>query len=221
MNPFNIDMNFFTGKVLNRDLARTNLFRVQVNPQIIQKVLTDKNSKLFNGADAITFGTLGNAISTARQLVKKDFADLGLMCKAVALPGTAIETESNQTVKPFKTVPKYNTFAPFTLTFYADSDQSNKIFFEDWMNFVIDKQTGLVGYYDDYVTGIYVYTYDRKGVPTSLTYFHECYPSNIGAVNLSWDNNNEVMVYDVEFTYRWSTTTDANPASIYDTIAKN
>jgi hypothetical protein len=219
MNPFNIDMSQFKAKINESDLARTNLFRVQINPAIIYKVLADKNDKLFQGDTS--FGSLGAAIGTAKQLAKRDFYDLGLLCKGANLSGTSLETEVNQSIKPFKNVPKYNTFAPFTLTFYADTDQSNRIFFEDWQNSIVDRQTGLVGYYDEYVTGIYVYQYNRKGVPTSLTYFHECYPSSLGAIALSFDNNNEVMVYDVEFTYRWSTTLDANPASLVDMINKN
>ena len=219
MNPFNIDMGFFLSTINEKDLARSNLFRVQINPTIIAKVLVDKNSKLFKGN--FSLGNIGAAIGTARQIAKKNAADLGLLVKGANLPGTSLETEANQTVKPFKTMPKYNTFAPFTLTFYAETDQSNRTFFEDWQNFIIDRQTNLVGFYDDYVTGIYVYTFDRKGVPTSLTYFHECYPSNIGAMTLDFDSNNEVMVYDVEFTYRWSQTVDANPASIIELINKD
>tara|TARA_R110000851_G_scaffold151491_1_gene292713 strand:- start:1587 stop:2246 length:660 start_codon:yes stop_codon:yes gene_type:complete len=219
MNPFTIDMDQFTSKMLKSDFARTNLFRVQINPAIIQKVLTDKNSKLFG--DALNFGILGNAVGTARQLINKDFADLGLLCKGATMPGTAIETELDQAVKPFRTVPKFNNFAPFTLSFYAESDHTDRIFFEDWQNSIIDRQTGLIGHYDDFVTAIYVYTFDRNGIPTSLTYFHECYPTNIGSINLNWDNNNEVMAYDVEFTYRWSQTVDANPASVIDLINKD
>lgn len=237
MNPFSLNMENFSSEITKSDLARTNLFRVQINPAIIAKVIADKNNKLYSsvkkGIDngftspftsvqsSIDFiGQLGTAVGTINQISSLNKIDKGLMCKAVNIPGTSIETEISYSSKPFRTLPKYNTFAPVTLTFYAETDQSNRRFFEDWQNMVVDRQTGLVGYYNEYTTGVFVYTYDRNGKATALTYFHECYPTQVGAIQLNWDSNNEIMTYDVELTYLWSVTSDANPASIIELISK-
>ena len=49
----------------------------------------------------------------------------------------------------------------------------------------------------------YVTQYDRQGQPVQEYHFKDCWPANIGAIALDWDEKTAVEEFDVDIVYQY------------------
>ena len=96
------------------------------------------------------------------------------------------------------------TFDTWTVTVINDVDFAIRSAFEKWMNF-INKMEDATGVQDPaaYQPDAYVHQLDRDGSTLRTYKFHDVFPTNISAVDLSYETVDSVEEFTVEFQVQW------------------
>ena len=96
------------------------------------------------------------------------------------------------------------TFDTWTVTVINDVDFAIRSAFEKWMNF-INKMEDATGAQDPaaYQPDAYVHQLDRDGSTLRTYKFHGVFPTNISAVDLSYETVDTVEEFTVEFQVQW------------------
>ena len=166
--------------------VRPNLFMVQV---------TDLESNL-NDSDK----------------VKGTDADFTFLCRSAGIPASTIGTVE----VPFRgrviKLPGDRTFESWTITVMADESMEVRGYFEKWME-KLNKHENGAGYTADFASTLKVSQLargtsasDALKDPHSVVRsydFYNAFPTNIAQIDLSYDNNNTIAEYTVEFQYDW------------------
>ena len=131
------------------------------------------------------------------------------LCSSTTLPKQTIgTTEVAFRGRKLQLAGDSRTYEPWDITVVQDDfDVYNA--FEDWQNFINDtfsnKTTAEV---DMYKVDAIVTQLDRDGNPIKEFILHGCFPSDIAAIDLSMDTDDEVQTFDVTLTYDYFTTTN-------------
>lgn len=148
------------------------------------------------------------------ELVFPSFVPLGIvagqraqfLCKAAQLPASTIE---NIPVlyrgRPVNFAGE-RTFQPWTVSIYNDTTFNIRNAFEQW-------QAGIQSYSTtdgktnarDYQVDLNVHQLDRNGAIIKTYKFVDAFPTNIGAIALDFDQQNQIEQFDVEFQYNFFT----------------
>ena len=96
------------------------------------------------------------------------------------------------------------TFDTWTVTVINDVDFSIRSAMEKWMNF-INKMEDATGAQDPaaYQPDAYVHQLDRDGSTLRTYKFHDVFPTNIAAIDLSYETVDSVEEFTVEFQVQW------------------
>ena len=96
------------------------------------------------------------------------------------------------------------TFDTWTVTVINDVDFSIRSAMEKWMNF-INKMEDATGAQDPaaYQPDAYVHQLDRDGSTLRSYKFHDVFPTNISAVDLSYETVDSVEEFTTEFQVQW------------------
>ena len=96
------------------------------------------------------------------------------------------------------------TFDTWTVTIINDVDFAIRSAMEKWMNF-INKMEDATGAQDPaaYQPDAYVHQLDRDGSTLRSYKFHDAFPTNISAVDLSYETVDTVEEFTVEFQVQW------------------
>ena len=96
------------------------------------------------------------------------------------------------------------TFDTWTVTVINDVDFAIRSAFEKWMNF-INKMEDATGAQDPaaYQPDAYVHQLDRDGSTLRTYKFHDVFPTNISAIDLSYETVDSVEEFTVEFQVQW------------------
>jgi hypothetical protein len=96
------------------------------------------------------------------------------------------------------------TFDTWTVTIINDVDFAIRSAMEKWMNF-INKMEDATGAQDPaaYQPDAYVHQLDRDGSTLRSYKFHDVFPTNISAVDLSYETVDTVEEFTVEFQVQW------------------
>ncbi|WJZ48400.1 tail tube monomer [Synechococcus phage DSL-LC02] len=188
--------------------------------QLRNRTLDSFKSKLTGGgARPNLFECVITPPTWARPDGVNDFDEkLRLLVKTAGLPASNISPIQI----PFRgrtlSVAGDRSFDSWTITVINDSDFGIRRCFEKWMN-GINKHQDTSGYInpngtDGYQQTIAVHQLGRspytKGdtgstaVPVLRSYkLYGCWPSNVGAIPLSYDDTNSIEQYDVTFEVQW------------------
>ena len=131
------------------------------------------------------------------------------LCKAAQLPAATIEDIPVQYRGRAVHFAGERTFAPWTVTVINDTTFNIRNAFEIWSN-GIQNLTTSNGRTNprDYQVDLNVHQLDRNGAIIKSYKFVDAYPTNIGAIGLSFDTTNAIEEFEVEFTYNyWSSNT--------------
>ena len=144
--------------------------------------------------------------------VKGTDAYFTFFCRSAGIPASTIGTVE----VPFRgrviKLPGDRTFESWTVTVMADESMDVRAYFEKWMN-KLNKHENGAGYTDKFASTLRVSQLQR-GTSTSKALkdphkivrsyeFINAFPTNIAQIDLSYDNNNTVAEYTVEFQYDW------------------
>lgn len=127
---------------------------------------------------------------------------VSIMCNVANLPGRSIKTYENRHYGvPFK-LPFSAEYADISFSFITRTDLIERKFFEFWQEKVIDPETGLIQFYDDFKGDIIVKHLNLKGEVDYLIKLQDAYPVNLAEIGLGYSMSNEAMITSVTFTYR-------------------
>ena len=177
--------------------------RNQLNPPPLRKI-TDFKSKLTGGgARANLFEVVMNfpdAAPASSTVLDK----IRFLAKAANLPASNVA----QIDVPFRgrvlKVAGDRTFDTWTITVINDTDFSIRSAFENWMNKInrVSDNTGLTNP-ADYQSDAFVYQLDRTGSVLRQYHFYDIFPTQIGAIELTYDSNNAIEEFTVELQVQW------------------
>ena len=132
---------------------------------------------------------------------------------------------------PLENVPYGVNSQEFTLQFIVDKDSTIPEFFEQWMNFIINRdsfgganmrntQNGRdpyeVQYKDTYVAPmVNIQVYDRNQTNVMSYKIYDVFPNNIQSINLNWSDADQLMRLNVSFSFTdFRLITQNTPATI-------
>ena len=138
-----------------------------------------------------------------------------ILCKSAALPGSnlgVIEVPfRGRTVK----IAGDRTFDTWTATFFADSNMEVRGLFEDWANSINSHEGNTAERFlpnqstTGYMADLFVSQLekdDQVGGSVIRTYqLHHCFPTNVSAIDLAYDSNDQVSEFTVEWQYSFFT----------------
>lgn len=130
--------------------------------------------------------------------------ETSFMCKAASIPPSV----TGVIEVPFRgrvlKVAGDRTFEPLTITVINDTDFEVRDSFERWMNGVNEHRanTGLVNPVD-YQSDLLIEQLDKDGTVIKGYNFRGCFPSNVSEIELSWDTNDTIEEYTVEFQVQY------------------
>ena len=139
-------------------------------------------------------------------------ADFTFLCRSAGIPASTIGTVE----VPFRgrviKLPGDRTFESWTVTVMADETMDVRAYFEKWME-KLNKHENGAGYTADFASTLKVSQLargtsasDALKDPHSVVRsydFYNAFPTNIAQIDLSYDNNNTIAEYTVEFQYDW------------------
>lgn len=140
------------------------------------------------------------------------------LCRSAGIPASSIGTVE----VPFRgrviKLPGDRTFESWTVTVFADDNYAVRSYFEKWLDKLNEHRSG-AGYTGGSSANTFSSTLQvsqlARGTnvaganvtdPHSVirTYqFINAFPTNVSQIDLSYDNNNSVAEYTVEFQYDW------------------
>ena len=96
------------------------------------------------------------------------------------------------------------TFDTWTVTVINDVDFSISSAMEKWMDF-INSMEDATGSQDpaEYQPDAYVHQLDRDGSTLRTYKFHDVFPTNVSAIDLSYETVDSVEEFTVEFQVQW------------------
>ena len=164
--------------------ARANLFRVDVT--FPSSVITDANS---------TSGLLTQQMS--------------LLCKSAAVPGFTVGVIE----VPFRAgrrikIPGDRTFADWSVTVINDENHTVRSAFNAWVDYIstsdydsTSKAKG--GVAQDYYSTVLVSHLDAQGAVVRKYQLEMAYPTDVGALDLSYDSTDTISDFTVNFQYHY------------------
>jgi hypothetical protein len=172
----------FISQVKSGSIARTNRFAISFTPPA-------------NSGKPYLGGVEPNSL---RKLI--------LFCDQVQLPGVNYQTNQNRTFGEYREVPYEKIFDVINMSFYVDNDMKVKDIFDSWMGAIQDPVTRTFRYYDQYTSDMTIEVQDLNNKTRYAVKLFECYPKNIGAIQLDYASK-EVMKLTVVMQYKnWTAT---------------
>lgn len=165
--------------------------------------IDDFKSKLVGGGAR---SNLFRATVTYPGFAAGDIELTSFMCKSAQLPASTIETIE----VPFRgrqlKIAGDRTFEPWSITIINDTDFAVRNAFERWMNGVNghEENTGLTNP-TDYKADMIIEQLDKTGVAVKRYDFKGAFPSSVGAIDVSYDTENEIEEFEVEIQYDYWT----------------
>jgi hypothetical protein len=168
-------------------------------------------------------GLLGQTKATQFLMKPLNTAGLAFQCEQAILPGYNLNTVDQKIFgAPWSIAAQSGDYSPLELSFISAGDLWERKFFDDWMEHILPKGSkrttvesmvnasgvarpaGTVEYRDNYISTIQVISFHKTGVPNIRYTFEECFPVQVAAQQLSWDNQNEgsLLRMTVMFHYR-------------------
>ena len=170
--------------------------------------------------------TPSNVNTFFRQMFKNitdgDQREVSMQCHKIEFPGRNLDSTPDTNIYgPSREIVSGFSFAEITASFYQSNNYKEKQFFETWQRLCYDPNTFAMGYYDEYVGKIQIYSLDNDGLRRYGVELIECFPKTIAAQQLDALPSTVAQTCDVSFSYRyWKNLTDERdlPQRINDSI---
>jgi hypothetical protein len=180
--------------------------------------LTEFKGKIGYGIRPNLFQVSIPVLPTATSLASTYASDFTFLCRSAGIPAASVGTVE----VPFRgrviKLPGDRTFESWTITVFGDQNLKLRSYFEKWLD-VLNEHTSGAGYttslsysatlqVDQLFRGSGSSTADTKSPHSVIRsyQFINSFPTNISQIDLSYDNNNSIAEYTVEFQYDYWTT---------------
>lgn len=138
------------------------------------------------------------------------------VCKGAQLPASTLDnTPVNYRGRQVNFAGE-RTFAPWTVTILNDNDFLIRNAMEAWMNGINNNvsNTGLINP-SQYQVDMEVFQLDRNGNAIKSYKFTDAFPTEVGAIELNFDTNNQIEEFTVTFQYNyWTSTSSTSTGSL-------
>lgn len=157
------------------------------------------------------------------QLSFPSFVSLGViaglqaqfLCNAAQLPSSTIENISVLYRGRPVNFAGERTFSPWTISVYNDTNFNIRNALEQWSNGIQNNGTtnGITNP-ANYQVDLSVYQLDRNGATVKAYKFVDAFPSEIGDIQLGYDQGNAIETFNVTFQYNyWTSNTSTEGGS--------
>lgn len=138
-------------------------------------------------------------------------------CIATALPGQSIRSSdaNRHGLGVHEKMPFGLAYTDLPATFIADNKQDAcHTFWKAWLEHTASSQlnnngrtAGTIEYKDNLTATIQINEYDMDGSKIASVYIFEAYPLAVNDAEISWNDTNKLMMYNVVLTYyNWAFT---------------
>lgn len=133
-----------------------------------------------------------------------DKSTIQFMVKAAQLPASTLETVNVSYRGRQVKFAGERTFQPWQCEVYTDTDFSIRGLFETWINYM-QRPSNAGGTLDPaaYQTDMHVFALDRNETVLKSYKFVDAFPTEVGAIAVDWDTNNQVGMYNISFDYNY------------------
>lgn len=177
--------------------------RNQLNPPPLRRI-TDFKSKLSGG------GARPNLFEVVLSFPAVAPADSNTLDKARFLVKSAALPASNiaPIEVPFRgrtlKIAGDRSFDTWTITVINDTDFAVRSAFEKWMNAInrLSDNTGITNP-ELYQADAYVYQLDRDGSTLRAYHFYDVFPTNLSAIDLSYESGGDIEQFTAELQVQW------------------
>ena len=188
----------------NNGFAQPNKYEVLIFPP----------AKLGGGQNQNVFGGMER---------QSDLRKISLRAQNVTLPGRNLSTTQESNIYgPDREIVEGVTYADdISMSFQASSGLDERLFFENWQRQAFNEKTWNIGYYNDYIGQVEMYILDKQEQRRYGIKLWEVFPKTIGANELAYDSNDQIMLLPISFTFRYWTSLDQsqNPQiSVFDRV---
>jgi hypothetical protein len=137
---------------------------------------------------------------------------LAIQCETAQLPGKSFSTKEQRIYGPVRKFPYTATYtSTIDLTFRVGVDFVERSIFDAWQDIVMNSKTNMFGYYNTYVTDLFVHQFDREDQRIYSVKLIEAWPEAIQPIELSASTNNTYNRQTITFAYRQWEVTNAQP----------
>ena len=177
--------------------------RKQVNTIPLRKISDFKSRLSGGGARPNLFEVelaFPDAVAIANDVLQKS----RFLVKAAALPASTIAPVDIPFRGRILKVAGDRTFETWTVTVINDADFAIRSAFEKWMNAInkLDDASGLTDP-EQYQKDAMVHQLDRDGGVLRSYKFWDIYPTNISAIDLSYETTDTIEEFTVEMQVHW------------------
>ena len=176
--------------------------RNQLNPPPLRRI-TDFKSKLTGGGAR---SNLFEVVLSFPEVAPADTVVLDksrFLCKTAALPASTVASLPIAFRGRTLNVAGDRTFESWSVNIINDTDFAIRSAFENWMN-TINRVSDNTGVTDPalYQADAFVHQLDRDGSTLRAYHFYDIFPTNITAIDLSYDQEG-IEEFTVEFQILW------------------
>lgn len=154
-------------------------------------------------------GHLKNGLARPNRYVVDIIAPIGgdptiqIFCHTCQLPMRSLATFEHKThIGPPYKAPYSTNYEPVTFTFYADKYMNSRRFFDHWQQRVSHVWSNMNYFMDEFKGTVIITTLDQEGKPGYKVKLYDAFPINVGAVDLSYSQNNALTNVSVTLSYR-------------------
>lgn len=130
-----------------------------------------------------------------------DPRDIALLCTSTSFPGRQVQTSDYSMYRNPKKVPVAYFNEDITMNFHLTGDYYAKNMFDEWQGLVIDPETYLVRYENEYKSDVLIHQLNHTGFPVHSIRLKNAYPVGVNSVELSAENDDSVPNLSVTFAY--------------------
>lgn len=143
------------------------------------------------------------------------------LCHAASLPGSHLGIAPVMYRGREVKLPGERVFQNWTINVLNDTDFGIRNAFEKWSNTInnVKNNTGITNPLI-VTSNMSVHQLDRNGVTLKSYTFADCWPVNVGEINLSFSENDRIEEFTVELAYAFWETTDV-PVGISASVGIN
>ena len=140
--------------------------------------------------------------------------NISLRCEMTELPGRTFgTTERKIGSAPVQKFPYQSIYNDVSMTFIVTGDMSEKLFFDQWMEYINPSSTYNFNYKGNYATDIAINQYDNHNKKTYSAVLIGAYPLVVNQLDLDWSNDGYHKL-SVTFAYtNWQEATVSSVAS--------
>ena len=163
--------------------ARYEIMIASPNPIVEDRNVSTMRSMGFSGTDAM------------RRLSET--------CETAMFPGRNISSQPNKIYGPVREMPYENIYSgDLDLTFRIGQDMFERVYFEKWMDSVVNKYNHKHKYYDDYVRDIYISQLTKDDSVVYQVVLKECWPKTVNPLTLGAAATDDYQKQGVSIAFR-------------------